>query len=218
MTEPKETLLFEYGLNFIQYQMLALLAENGPITWPDPRFKAVSGQPGQSLRKLVDRGLLTGPTRQQKIKDCPFALNEQGATVLNKVQRGLHLVSWLSPHKWAAMARLSEGPLPVDDREGIKLVTLRSLVENGYVGFDGYQYTMSALGREAWAEAGTDNRKMCRICQSARRAYSATAAVANQPCFDKGRLEHYQPDRRRPATIPVNCRRFSHVNGGRLRR
>lgn len=153
MADPKDTLLLEYDLNFVQYQMLALLSDTGPLTWPDTRFNAVSGQPGQSLRKLVDRGLLVGPARRQKINAAPFALSEQGETVLGNVRRGLHKTSWLSLHKWAALARLAEGPLPEDEREGHKLVTLRSLVENGYVDFDNVQYTLTGLGREAWLEA-----------------------------------------------------------------
>jgi len=216
-SDPKDTLLLEYGLNLIQYRLLALLAEAGPITWPDKRLIAVTRSPGPSLRKLIALRLLSGPAPEQIIRGYPLALTEQGAAVLDKVRRGQHRVSWLSEHKWAALARLADGPLPGDAHEGYKLVTLRSLVENGYAAFDGVEYTLTDLGREAWAEALADNRRMCRLCQSGLRAYAAEVEVAGQPCFVAGSLEHYHPRRNQPATIPVTCRNFSHINGAAIR-
>ena len=215
--KPTESFLSEHGINWIQYQVLAMLNQTGPVNWPDVRFKAISGQAGQSLRTLVERGLITGPERRQKIGSVPFALSEQGTTVLGKVERGLHPVNWLSEHKWTALARLVEGPLSKDDRGGIKGITLHSLTENGYVAVDGDAHTLTDLGREAWAEALADNRRMCRLCQSSLRAYTPEIEVAGQPCFVAGSLEHYHPRRNQPATIPVTCRQFSHVNGGKFR-
>ncbi len=106
-------LLDEWGLNAITYQVLGLAQK--PIDWRDQdtlaRLKKISGNPAVSLRKLVDRGLLFGPSRKQSITKLPFMVTDKAVVLLNKIERGLHHVDWLSAGKIGVLADLAAGPL-----------------------------------------------------------------------------------------------------------
>lgn len=152
-------LCYEYDLHESLYLLLKLVEESGPLRWDTAAdytlLKEVSGNPAALLRHLIDRGLLSGPARGQKIQTAPFALTDQGRELLGKIERGLHTPAWLSEHKVKALERLNR-PHPVAwsvmKAEGIRRVTLRSLVDNGYICISGPGWEITDLGREALAE------------------------------------------------------------------
>lgn len=140
MIEHKTLILcYEYDLSEPHYLLLKLIEASGPLRWDTAadyaRLKEVSGNPAALLRHLVDRGLLSGPARGEKIQAAPFGLTDEGRDLLGRIERGLHTPVWLSEHKVKALEVLSRGrlSLPGKVRERIKQVTLNSLIEAGYV-------------------------------------------------------------------------------------
>lgn len=82
-------LIDEYGLNPTTYRLLKL-ASKSAIAWNGPGLRAITTQPAPGLRKLVERGLLDGPGRTEKIAVRPFALTDAGRDTLARIERGLH--------------------------------------------------------------------------------------------------------------------------------
>jgi hypothetical protein len=99
-------LIDEYGLNPTTYRLLKL-AQGGPIEWLGPGLKAITTQPAPGLRKLVERGLLSGPARTEKVNCRPFEMTEKGRDVLGRIERGLHKNSWMSAGKVKLLTLLS---------------------------------------------------------------------------------------------------------------
>jgi hypothetical protein len=81
-------LIDEYGLNPLTYRLLRL-ASKSDIEWNGPGLRAITTQPANGLRKLVERGLLSGPGRTEKINCRPFALTDAGRDTLARIERGL---------------------------------------------------------------------------------------------------------------------------------
>jgi hypothetical protein len=81
-------LLDEYGLNPVTFRLLRL-ASQIYIYWSQHHedLKEISGQPANSLRKLVDRSLLVGPLRGDKITYCPFTITEMGRETLAEYRK-----------------------------------------------------------------------------------------------------------------------------------
>lgn len=149
-TKPTPALLDEYGLS--EYLYDALKACTDPTYWK-------TGDLTHSialLYKLRDRGLLTGP-KTGKPYSIPFHLTKAGRDLLSRVERGLHKPEWLSEHQVRALDWLSNSTIPAYSTHllsfyKIRLVTIRSLLNAGYVSTDGIEYSLTPLGREAWQE------------------------------------------------------------------
>lgn len=81
-------LIDEYGLNPLTYRLLRL-ASKSAIQWNGPGLRAITTQPANGLRKLVERGLLDGPAKTEKIAARPFELTAAGRDTLARIERGL---------------------------------------------------------------------------------------------------------------------------------
>lgn len=161
MDRDKINLIFEYGLNETQYRVLCLLQEEQGLIWwtngyHQKQLKKISGQPGQTLRKLVDWGILEGPARGELIGVKAFRLTDKARDLLARVGRGLHTPEWMSEHKLAALETAVDQPcgisLATKKGLGIKLVTLHSLEKAGYLVRQNGVWLATELGREAMNE------------------------------------------------------------------
>jgi hypothetical protein len=154
---PTPQLLDEYGLNEVTYGLLLLAFEHN-IQWSEHQveLKQISGQPAVALRKLVDRGLLTGPGRGVNIGAQVFALTQRARRILAKIERGLHRPRWLSPARARALQYLSGGAgwdEAILRPRKIYLPTLLALKKAGYVQESPKtMWRITDLGQEAWAE------------------------------------------------------------------
>lgn len=167
------SLIDEYGLNEVTYKLLKL-AEGSPITWGGPGLKAITGQPANSLRKLVDRGLLTGPARDEKISARPFALTAAGRDTLARIERGLHRNVWMSAGKLKVL-ELLEGGGALSQRElmdaGANTMSMLSVIDAGYISQrrarDWYYYGITEVGREALTQWRSENTARATPVQKA---------------------------------------------------
>ena len=152
-----EQLLDEYGLNQVNFTLLALVGATGPVQWPDPDLKRISGQPAPSLRKLVKRGLLDGPARGEAIRSKPFAITDKGQDILARIDRGLHRTTWLSAGRVKVLEMLADrdvarrGHLLNNGAHHMSLISLRD-AEYILASADGQWLTITALGLEALHE------------------------------------------------------------------
>lgn len=159
---PSHQLLDEYGLNAVTYQFLALVHQAAhPFDWfllkHVARTEKITGNPAPALRKLVDRGLITGPARSEGISARRFGPTDQGEIIFSRIRRGLHRWEWITPARAEALKTLirQRGSLLYSQKiYGSKFSrpTLDSLVKHGYVRKDFEMYRLTDLGREAWAE------------------------------------------------------------------
>jgi hypothetical protein len=90
-TKINHQLIDEYGLNPTTFRLLKL-ASKSAIEWNGPGLRAITTQPAPGLRKLVERGLLDGPARTEKVNCRPFSLTEEGRDVLARIERGVPAV------------------------------------------------------------------------------------------------------------------------------
>lgn len=164
--QPTPALLDEYGLNQTTYRLLDL-ARSMTISWASPdhhkALKKISGNPAASIRKLIDRKLLTGPARGEKIHSRLIGLTATGLDTLERIERGLHRPDWISEARARVLGRMVEtsGLLLRSDyaKDGISLTTLRSLAQHGYIErVTNIQWKITDLGREAWAEYNNHNQ------------------------------------------------------------
>jgi len=158
---PPIQLLDEYGLNAVSHAALVTVRDHGPIGWDDPRLREgiPSLRPAPTLRKLVDRGLVIGPARNESIRARPFAITEAGRDVLARIERGLRTPRWLGRAKLAALRTLARrGPTPrpcLTRVEKVASASLDALLRAGYLTQDDDQVIhLTDLGREALTEAG----------------------------------------------------------------
>lgn len=163
---PPLNLLDEYGLNQTTYRLLSL-ARGGPLSWASPdhhaRLKQISGTPAASIRKLIDRKLLTGPARGEKIHSRLIGLTATGLDTLERIERGLHRPDWISEARSRVLARMvsNEGDLfrAAHTNDGLNLTTLRSLAKHGYIEqVTSIYWRITPLGREAWTEYNNHNQ------------------------------------------------------------
>lgn len=150
-------LLDEYGLNSVSYLMLALIRQHSQMSWSKlghlTLFKRISGQPAATLRKLVDRGLITGPARSRPIRSAPFAIAPRGEEILAKIERGLHRSDWLSAGKLAALELLATGfQTDRDLLDASHRMSIISLKDAGYIQRNGEMWHATPLGLEALRE------------------------------------------------------------------
>ncbi len=157
MGKINHALLDEWGLNQVTYQILNLSCE--PIDWHDAetlvRLKEISGQPAAALRKLVDRGLLDGPSRKQLITERPFEATKKGLELLDKIKRGLHHWNWLSAGKIRVLTILAPGAQPDEELKKRKChrMSILSLRDATYIArSDSDVWEITALGLEALQE------------------------------------------------------------------
>jgi hypothetical protein len=161
-------LLDEYGLNEVNWRLLALVAAAAsPLKWkeikPIAAYYKITGNPAPSLHKLVDRGLLSGPARTEHIMSSPFQATGQGHTILAKIERGLHRPMWLSAARLKVLNILKEGYQAERDllhQHKCHPRAILSLSDANYIyqpdGTDTWHIT--ALGSEAWAEYQQQNQ------------------------------------------------------------
>jgi hypothetical protein len=151
-------LAFEYGLNEVHFGLLKLIEKSQIVHWDSEEYlkmRKLSGQPAVSLRKLVDMGLLCGPARGEPINSKPFELSEQGRSVIEKIERGLHKPEWLSEYRVKTLQVLDRAngvAWSVLKAEGIQKITLLSLDRAGYVVWRDPFTEITELGREALRE------------------------------------------------------------------
>ncbi|MCK6629328.1 MAG: hypothetical protein L6R45_29645 [Anaerolineae bacterium] len=171
-TQPDHALLDEYGLNQVTYRLLAAIAtppplsasERGPggeVSWPALKTIAlqqkITGNPAPALRKLVERGLLAGPARDEDIHARPFTLTPQGHDIFVRIQLGWHKPQWLTVSRVNALKTLikANGALlysPKIHGRKFNRSVLDTLVKHGYLIRDFETYRLTLLGRAAWAE------------------------------------------------------------------
>lgn len=146
-------LIDEYGLNEVTFKLLKL-ASKSDIQWNGPGLRAISGQPANSLRKLVDRGLLTGPARQEKIAARPFALTDAGRDTLARIERGLHRNEWMSAGKVKVLELLENDFYfePQLLKKGANMMSLLSVRDAGYTTSTPGVIWITDLGREALSQ------------------------------------------------------------------
>lgn len=159
---PTQALLDEYGLNEVAYRTLCLVRDAKSLFWQQPAhqqaLKKISGNPAVSLHKLIDRRLLIGPPRDERIGSRPIFISDEGLNLLLRIGRGLHKVEWISPARAKVLRFMANtgGALhrgAHDTRHGFSLTTLRSLEKNGYIESGGVdRWHLTALGKEAWIE------------------------------------------------------------------
>jgi len=155
---PSPALLDEYGLNQVTYHLLLMI-----ITDPDlstwyliKRFAAarsITGNPAQSIRKLIDRDLLAGPNRDQPIDARPITVTQRGRDLIDRLHLGLHQPDWLSTPRLAALRRLAAGY--ATDRQLLAVshrMSIISLRDAGYIEANIDAWHITALGRQALAE------------------------------------------------------------------
>jgi DNA-binding PadR family transcriptional regulator len=158
-------LIDEYGLNPLNYRLLKL-ASKSDIQWNGPGLRAITTQPANGLRKLVERGLLSGPAQSEKITARPFSLTDQGRDTLARIERGLHRNDlWMSAGKLKVLELLTDGG-PASHRQlldrGAAVMSILSLLDAGYIKEfvrTGVQsdYHLTDLGREALAQWRAEN-------------------------------------------------------------
>lgn len=158
---PAHQLLDEYGLNQVTFKLLGMAdAATEPLTWaaikPIAAFYKITGNPAPALRKLVDRGLLTGPARNEDIKAKPFALTDAGRDILARIQRGLHRPRWISPAKAKILRLLTNNYHTSENLKDWNIhpasMALASLTQAGYIQYSSGHWRLTPLGLEAWAE------------------------------------------------------------------
>lgn len=159
---PKPALLDEYGLNEVTWRLLVKIAAHPePMTWTlikrISKTEHITGNPAQSLRKLIDRGLLTGPARHEDLITRPMAATQPAYDLIKRIERGLHPPEWITASRVVALDLLRRsGPLPIQElvkQHHIRQITLSSLAEHGYLELSNdYYYHITDLGREALAE------------------------------------------------------------------
>lgn len=160
---PSLALLDEYGLNQVTYRLLVMVAAAlSPLSWgrikSDAAHEKITGNPAQSLRKLIDRGLLTGPGRNEDINAHPFATTPQGHKLITRLHLGLHRPEWLTVNRLAALQTLAarnNGAIVYSPKiygRKFSKTTLKTLHRHGYVCRDFEQWRITDLGRQALAE------------------------------------------------------------------
>lgn len=105
------------------------------------------------LRKLVDRGLFTGPMHHQPIRTCPFAIIEAGQELMDRIERGLHHPRWLNQVR-ADVLRTLEGRGPTPRIYVVRVTKLAALRANYLAQEEGGIAHLTDRGHEALAEVG----------------------------------------------------------------
>lgn len=142
---PYTSIAWEWGINFIQLNVLFLVRDEGPIEWTSRKIHRLTGQPGHTVRTLIERGFLDGASPEQSIRAKLFTLTHEGRELLAKIERGLYPPKWLKATQVEALRQLSEsGASPPTTT--IHSATLRSLRRVGYVS----DWALTDLGQEAW--------------------------------------------------------------------
>jgi DNA-binding PadR family transcriptional regulator len=149
MSQPSLTLLNEYALTDYHYDIL-MICEH-PTFWKQGSLIHSI----QTLYKLRDRGLLSGPETRSPY-DKPFELTAEGRQLVNKIERGIHHPKWLSGPKLAVLKRLADGTYlrkTLVQIHGATGPTLIALERARYI----YRpvadhFALTDLGREALAD------------------------------------------------------------------
>lgn len=186
--------------NGVQFKVLLLVeAKKGQIEYDDKDYHVLTGQPGQTLRAMVARGWLDGPTRKQKPRAKPWILSDEGRALLRKIRMGLRPPDKLTSHQHQALIRYGEGqPL-----QGLPPATITSLQNWGYLsnGSAGEQRgTLTPLGQEAYEDlmaylqkAKEKGRTIAGNAKSeVLKVLNEVMTWANQHGFDRNRLLNLQ--------------------------
>ncbi|MCK6625523.1 MAG: hypothetical protein L6R45_10150 [Anaerolineae bacterium] len=150
--DERANLALMWGCNFIQFTVLLLIqAKDGQIEYDDPDYHALTGQPGQTLRAMVERGWLYGPDRKEKPRARPWSISPAGRRLLHNIKIGLRPPDKLSPTQYQALLRCDRG-----QPSGVRVGTLTTLVRWGYIygagAGPGQAGRLTPLGQEAYQE------------------------------------------------------------------
>lgn len=154
-----EGLFDEYDTNFIQYQMLQLM-QAGAFQWAMRNDREgmllITGQAARTLRAMIESGLLNGPAPNENMDEGLISITNKGESLLNRLNTGLHALSWITPIKAQIMKILAAAETSYTSLidQGCHPGSFNSLKTAGYIQETrpGTHHLTGYLGKPAWKE------------------------------------------------------------------